>query len=108
MVLINYSKHAAMNKWRKHDLHRIKLFCTKNIFETFRAISVETCLTATLYHLTALKIVRIKTLTSDEFRIITNNLHLNCAEYGLQTRFNPPKRVRVKRLQIQSFCDKAC
>jgi len=26
----------------------------------------------------------IKTLTSDEFRIITNNLHLNCAEYGLK------------------------
>jgi len=24
-------------------------------------------------------------LTSDEFRIIANNLHLNCAEYGLET-----------------------
>ena len=37
-------------------------------------------------------------MTSDEFRIITNNFHRNCAEYGLQTRFNPPKRVRVRRL----------
>jgi len=37
-------------------------------------------------------------LTSDEFRIITINLHLNCAEYGLQTWFNSPIKVRVTRL----------
>jgi len=24
-------------------------------------------------------------MASDEIRIITNNLHLSCAEYGLQT-----------------------
>jgi len=48
-VLIN----AAMNMWLKHDLHQLKLSCAENSFETFRAKSVETCLTATLYHLTA-------------------------------------------------------
>jgi len=104
IVLINDSKHicarhAARNKWLKHDLHQLKLFWTENSYETFRAKSVETCLTATLYHLTALKFVRIKTLASDEFRIITNNLHLNYAEYGLQTWFHPPKRVLVKGLR---------
>jgi len=37
-------------------------------------------------------------LTSDEFRIITINLHLNCAKYGLQTWFNSPTKGRVTRL----------
>ena len=36
-------------------------------------------------------------LTSDEIHLIANDLHLNCAEYGLQKWFNPPQRVRVKR-----------
>jgi len=36
-------------------------------------------------------------MTSDEFRIIANNLHLSCAEYGLQTWFNSPIKVRVTR-----------
>jgi len=33
--------------------------------------------------------------TSDEIRIITNNLHLNCVEYGRQARFTPPQGSRV-------------
>jgi len=37
-------------------------------------------------------------LTSDEIHIITNYLHLNCAEYGIQKLFNPLKSVSVKRL----------
>ena len=37
-------------------------------------------------------------LTSDDIHITVNYLHLNCAEYGLQNLFNPPQRVRVKRL----------
>jgi len=41
-----------MNKWLKHDLHQVKLFCAENGFETFRAKSVEICLTETFYHLT--------------------------------------------------------
>jgi len=45
-----------MNKWLKHDLHQLKPFCAEKRFETFRAKSVETCLTATLYHLSAYKI----------------------------------------------------
>jgi len=45
-------------------------------------------------------------LTSDDFRIITNNLHLNCAEYGLQTCFNTPINVLVTRL-TKSFCHEA-
>jgi len=58
IVLINDSKqiwarHAAMNKWLKHDLHQLKLLCSENGFETFRAKSVEICLTATFYHFTA-------------------------------------------------------
>jgi len=36
-------------------------------------------------------------LTSDEFRIIRNNLHLNCAEYVLQALFNTRIIVRVTR-----------
>jgi len=66
-------------------LHQLKLFFTENGFETFRPKIVGICLTATFYHLTAQKIVMNKTLTSDEFRIITHNLHLIYAEYGLQT-----------------------
>ena len=69
-----------MNKWLKHDLHQLMWFCAANGFETFRARSVEICLTATFYYLTAQKIVRVKNLTSDEFRIIMNILHPNCAE----------------------------
>jgi len=71
-----------MNKWLKHDLHQLQWFCAENAFETFRAKSVEICLTATYYHLTAQKIVRIKTLTSDEFRIITNNFTLTVLNKG--------------------------
>jgi len=41
---------------------------------------------------------RSKLLTSDEVHIITNYLHLNCAEYGLQKRFNPLQSVPVKRM----------
>jgi len=37
-------------------------------------------------------------LTSVEIHIITNYLHLDCAEYELQKCFNPPHRVRVGRL----------
>jgi len=37
-------------------------------------------------------------LTNDEFRIIRNNLHRNCAEYGLQALFNTRIKVRVTRL----------
>jgi len=40
----------------------------------------------------------IKTLTSDLFRINTNNLDLNCAVYGLQTCFYTPIKVRVTRI----------
>jgi len=40
-------------------------------------------------------IVSIKSLASHEIRIITNNLHLNRAQYRLQTKLNPPQRVRV-------------
>jgi len=40
-------------------------------------------------------------LTGDEIRIIRNNLHLNCGEYGLQAWFNPPQRVRVLAFDIQ-------
>jgi len=47
-------------------------------------------------------------LTSDEFRIIANNLHLNCAEYGLETWFSPTESVRVLALDIQHICDKDC
>jgi len=47
-------------------------------------------------------------LASDEIRIIANNLHLNCAEYGLQTWFNPPQRVSLLALDIQPIRDKAC
>jgi len=38
---------------------------------------------ASIYNQTALKIVTIKSLASDEIHIITNYLHINCAEYGL-------------------------
>jgi len=69
-----------MNKWLKHDLHQLKRFCAENGFETFRARIVEISLTATFYHLTAQKIVRVKTLTSAEYPIITKNFLLNCAE----------------------------
>jgi len=37
-------------------------------------------------------------LTSLEIHIITNYLHLDCAEYGLQKCFNPLHIVRVGRL----------
>jgi len=50
IVLINDSKcarHAAMNKWLKHDLQQLKLFCAENGLETFHAKHVEICLTAT-------------------------------------------------------------
>ena len=58
IVLINDSKHlcaqhAAMNMWLKLDLHQLQLYCAENGFETFRDKSVEICLTATFYHLTA-------------------------------------------------------
>jgi len=36
------------------------------------------------YNQTALIIVKIKFLASDKIRIITYNLHLNCAKCGLQ------------------------
>jgi len=39
-------------------------------------------------------------MQSDEIRIITNNLHHNCAEYGLQTRFTSPQESRVLSLDI--------
>ena len=42
-----------MNKWLKHDLHQLNLFCAENGFETFRAKSVENSLTAPFYNLTA-------------------------------------------------------
>jgi len=41
-----------MNKWLKHDLHQLKLFCAENGFETFRAKIVEIFLMATFYRLT--------------------------------------------------------
>jgi len=37
----------------KTRLHQLKQFCAENVFETFRAKSVEICLTATFYNLTA-------------------------------------------------------
>jgi len=43
-------------------------------------------------------------LTSDEIHIITNYLHLNCDEYGLQKWFNSPQSVRVMLLTY-SFSD---
>jgi len=44
------------------------------------------------------KLSESRLLKSDEIHIITEYLHLICAEYGLQKWFNPPHRVRVKRL----------
>jgi len=41
-----------MNKWLNRDLHQLKLYCAENGLETFRAKSVEICLTASFYHLT--------------------------------------------------------
>jgi len=32
-----------MNKWLKQDLHQQKIICAENVFETFRAESVEIC-----------------------------------------------------------------
>ena len=37
-------------------------------------------------------------LTSEEVHIIANYLQLNCAEYGLQKRFNPLQSMPVKRM----------
>jgi len=42
-----------MDKWLKHDLHKLKLFCAENGFESFRSKIVEICLTASFYNLTA-------------------------------------------------------
>jgi len=53
MTKIICARQAAMNTGLKHDLHQPKLICAENRFETFRAKSVEICLTATFYHLTA-------------------------------------------------------
>jgi len=53
-------------------------------------------------------IVRIKSLASHDIRIVTNNLHPNCAEYRLQTWLNAPKMVRVLVLVIRPTRDKAC
>ena len=47
-------------------------------------------------------------LTSVEIHIITNYLHLGCAEYGLQKLFNPLQRVRVKRLTYSHSVKKPC
>jgi len=47
------------------------------------------------------KLSRSKLLTSDEVHIITNYLHLNCTEYGLQKRFNPLQSVPVKRMTFR-------
>ena len=35
-------------------------------------------------------------------------MHLNSAEYGIQTSFNPPQAVRVLAPDIQDSYDKAC
>jgi len=39
-------------------------------------------------------------LTSVEIHIITNYLHLDCAEHGIRKSFYPPQRVRVQRLSF--------
>jgi len=41
-------------------------------------------------------------LTSDELHVITNYLHLNCAEYGPQKLFNPLQSVPLKRLTYRN------
>jgi len=102
------SSRGVLNKWLKRDLHQLKKFCAENGLETFRAKSFESVLWQSIYNQTALKTVRIKTLASDNFRIITNNFHFICAEYGLEKWFNPPQRVRVLALDFQSICDKGC
>jgi len=58
----------------------------KNCLETFRAPSDKICLMAIHPQLNCVEICQeTRPLTSGEIRIITNNLHLNCAEYELQT-----------------------
>jgi len=44
----------------------------------------------------------MKFKTSDKVHIITNYLHLNCAEYELQKRFNPLQSIPVKRMTYRS------
>jgi len=60
-----------------------------------------------IYNQNALKIVRIKTLASDEFRIITNKLHSKFAGYRLRTLFNPPQSSCLE-IDIRPICYKAC
>ena len=86
---------VVLNNWIKRSFNKLKQICAENGLETFRAKSVEECLMASIYNQTALKIVTIKSLASDEIHIITNYLHINCAEYGLHKWFNPPHRLRV-------------
>ena len=81
--------HVVLNKWIKHNLNKLKQFCAESGLETFRPKSIEIYLMAIYLNQNALKIVRIKTLASDEIRIITNKLHSKYAEYRLRTWFNP-------------------
>jgi len=91
-----------MNEWLERDLHPTQaIMCwiwsgKISCYKCWKTVQWQS-----IYNVTAWNIVRNNTLTSDEFRIIMSNLHLNCAEYGLQTRFNPPQTVRVLPLDFQ-------
>jgi len=72
------------------DLHQLKQFvyiiCDENGLETFRATNDEFRLMAIYIQPNCIEICQeTRPLTKDEIHIITNNLFLNYAEYGLQT-----------------------
>jgi len=89
---------GVTNKWLKRALHQLKQFCAENGLETFRAncwnLFNDIQFTTNMLR----KLSGLRLLTSDKIDKMTNYLHLNCVEYGLQKWFNPPHRLRVKRL----------
>jgi len=75
------------------------IICAENGLETFRATSDNICLMSIYPQPNCIEICQeIRLLTSDENGIITNNLHLNCAEYELEAWLTPPQVIRVLAL----------
>jgi len=91
-------RQGVLNKWLKRDFHQLNQFCAENCHETFRAKTVEIWQMAINLQRNCIENCLDQDLTSDEIQIITNYLHLNCAEYGLQEWFNPLQCLPFKRL----------
>jgi len=73
--------------------------CAENCLEKFRGTRDEVCLIAVYPQPNSTEICQeTRLLTSDKIRTIASNLHLNCAEYQLQTLLTPRQRSRVLAL----------